>query len=265
MQTLRLALTSRCRLNCPSCYAEKCGENMPRDLAERVITTAAKEGFEVAAIGGGEPLEALGIVLHAIHTANQCGMQTAITTSGLGLTVDVLRKMDRAGLDHIQLSLGDNRVNLLECLPLLIRQANTTVGINFLLSPRWIPKLEELVKVLDTNAINQVTLLLPKSDHVSHFTRDQFMCYYENLKRSQSKLKHTTILIDCLTHCILTNGCVSQGCTIFPNGELGKCAFHPYRHKWSEESISKAIQLFPGDCPEMDGGAHETIWEPIYQ
>jgi MoaA/NifB/PqqE/SkfB family radical SAM enzyme len=224
---------------------------MSRDFVERVIAAAVRESFKVAAIGGGEPLEALDTTLHAIRTANRSGMLTAVTTSGVGLTIDALRKLKQAGLDHIQLSLGDNRVNLLDRLPLLIRHADTTVGINFLLSPRWIPRLEEIVNVLDRDGINQVTLLLPKGKNVTRFTRNEFMHYFEKLMGVQSKAKHITILIDCLTHRILTGQCNSQGCTIFPNGDVAKCAFHPYRLRWRGESISEAIRLFPSDCPEV--------------
>jgi hypothetical protein len=177
-------------------------------------------------------------------------MLTAVTTSGVGLTIDSLRKLEQAGLDHIQLSLGDNRLNMLDCLSLLVEHAKTTVGVNVLLSPRWIPKLESLIEVLDREEISQVTLLLPKGKNATHFTRNEFMRYYEKLTKVSPRVKHITIFVDCLTNCILKDGCVSQGCTVFPNGELAKCAFHPYRLKWGEESISEAIRLFSSNCPE---------------
>jgi len=223
---------------------------MSRDLVERVIEAAARESFKVAAIGGGEPLEALDTTFHAIRTADRFGMLTAVTTSGVGLTIDALRKLEQVGLDHIQLSLGDNRLNMLDILFLLVKHAKTTVGVNFLLSPRWIPKLESLIEVLDREEISQVTLLLPKGKNATHFTRTEFMRYYEKMMMVCPRVRHITIFVDCLTNCILKDGCVSQGCTVFPNEELAKCAFHPYRFRWDGGSISEAIRLFPSDCPE---------------
>jgi hypothetical protein len=224
---------------------------MSRDLVERIIEAAARESFKVAAIGGGEPLEALDTTFHAIRTADRFGMLTAVTTSGVGLTIDALRKLEQVGLDHIQLSLGDNRLNMLDCLSLLVKHAKATVGVNFLLSPRWIPKLESLIEVLDKEEISQVTLLLPKGKNVTHFTRNEFMRYYEKLTKVSPRVRHITIFVDCLTNCILKDGCVSHGCTVFPNGELAKCAFHPYRLRWRGGSISEAIRLFPNDCLEV--------------
>jgi pyruvate-formate lyase-activating enzyme len=230
---------------------------MSRDLVERVIEAAARESFKVAAIGGGEPLEALDTTFHAIRTANRFGMLTAVTTSGVGLTIDALRKLEQVGLDHIQLSLGDNRVNMLDILSLLVKHAKATVGFNFLLSPRWIPKLESLIEVLDREEISQVTLLLPKGKNVTHFTRNKFMRYYEKLTKVFPRVKHITIFVDCLTNCILKDGCVSQGCTIFPNGDVAKCAFHPLHVKWNGRSISEVIRMFPNDCPEIPSLHHQ--------
>ncbi|WP_417605031.1 pyrroloquinoline quinone biosynthesis protein PqqE [Primorskyibacter flagellatus] len=101
-------LTHRCPLSCPYC-------SNPLELARqeteldtetwaRVFREAAELGVLQLHLSGGEPASRRDLT-QLVLAAREAGLYTNLITSGIGLTERRLQELDKAGLDHIQLSL----------------------------------------------------------------------------------------------------------------------------------------------------------------
>lgn len=108
--TLLAELTYRCPLHCPYC-------SNPIDLAraraelttgdwQRVFTEARALGVLQLGLSGGEPLLRKDLE-QLIDHAHRVGLYATLITSGLGLTADRARRLQDAGIDHIQISFQD--------------------------------------------------------------------------------------------------------------------------------------------------------------
>ena len=108
---LLLELTYRCPLHCVFCYNPTDFGNVGRELETgewlRVLEEARALGSVQLGLSGGEPLlrEDLETIVTAAH---RLGFYTNLITSGVGLTEPRLQALQRAGLDHIQLSFQDS-------------------------------------------------------------------------------------------------------------------------------------------------------------
>lgn len=100
-------LTHRCPLMCPYC-------SNPQDLTARdaelttqqwtdVFRQAVALGVLQLHLSGGEPASRRDL-LDLVIAAREAGLYTNLITSGIGLTEARLEALDKAGLDHIQLS-----------------------------------------------------------------------------------------------------------------------------------------------------------------
>lgn len=100
-------LTHRCPLMCPYC-------SNPQELTAREAELTTQQWADVfrqaAALGvlqlhlsGGEPASRRDL-LDLVIAAREAGLYTNLITSGIGLTAARLEALDKAGLDHIQLS-----------------------------------------------------------------------------------------------------------------------------------------------------------------
>ncbi|TPW33949.1 pyrroloquinoline quinone biosynthesis protein PqqE [Oecophyllibacter saccharovorans] len=108
--SLLAELTHRCPLACPYCSnpldLERRSAELPREIWERVLEEAAELGVLQVHFSGGEPMSRPDLSA-LVEKARSVGLYTNLITSGLMLTEDTLRKLDEAGLDHIQLSFQD--------------------------------------------------------------------------------------------------------------------------------------------------------------
>ena len=107
-ESLHIELTSQCPLNCPQCYKIHSKEEHSLEFLLDVIDQADKMNVFQLALGGGEPL-VYGHLLSVIGEISKCGMASSITTSGYGLDQDLLAKLQKAGLNHIQISLNGSQ------------------------------------------------------------------------------------------------------------------------------------------------------------
>jgi pyrroloquinoline quinone biosynthesis protein E len=107
-------VTHRCPLHCVYCSnpleMTAASTELPTEDWVRVFQQAAKLGVLHLHLTGGEPLarQDLTQLVAAAHTA---GLYTNLITSGLGLTEARLQELIAGGLDHIQLSFQDSRVD----------------------------------------------------------------------------------------------------------------------------------------------------------
>jgi PqqA peptide cyclase len=104
-------LTHRCPLGCPYCSNPLALDGREDELDTqtwaRVFGEAAGLGVLQVHLSGGEPgaRRDLPDITAAAHAA---GLYTNLITSAVGITVETLRKLADAGLDHVQISIQDS-------------------------------------------------------------------------------------------------------------------------------------------------------------
>ncbi len=104
-------LTHRCPLGCPYCSNPLAMDAPASELDtatwKRVFSQAAAAGVLQVHLSGGEPASRRDLADLIAHCA-RIGLYTNLITSGIGVTPDLLEKLDAAGLDHFQLSIQDS-------------------------------------------------------------------------------------------------------------------------------------------------------------
>lgn len=104
-ESLHVELTSQCPLNCPQCYKTRSKAKLSFDFLLDVINQADKMNVFQIALGGGEPL-VYPHLLAVIEEISNRGMGSSVTTSGFSLDQSLLTKLQKAGLNHLQISLN---------------------------------------------------------------------------------------------------------------------------------------------------------------
>ena len=103
-------LTHRCPLGCPYCSnplaMDSRHNEMDADAWKRVFTQANALGVLQIHLSGGEPAARRDLVELVAHCAG-LGLYTNLITSGVGVTQALIGQLDKAGLDHVQLSMQD--------------------------------------------------------------------------------------------------------------------------------------------------------------
>ncbi|WP_312524664.1 pyrroloquinoline quinone biosynthesis protein PqqE [Paracoccus sp. (in: a-proteobacteria)] len=101
-------LTHRCPLACPYCSnpveLTRASSELSTQEWARVFREAADLGVLQVHLSGGEPASRRDLV-DITMAARDAGLYVNLITSGIGLTQARLQELDRAGVDHIQLSL----------------------------------------------------------------------------------------------------------------------------------------------------------------
>jgi len=104
-------LTHRCPLRCTYCSnpveLQKASAELKTDEWQQALRQAAELGVLHAHFTGGEPLVRPDAE-ELVRTAHDAGLYTNLITSGVGLTDRRLDELERAGLDHFQLSFQDS-------------------------------------------------------------------------------------------------------------------------------------------------------------
>ena len=108
-------LTHRCPLSCPYCsnpveLAHKDSE-LPTEVWADAFRQAADLGVLQLHLSGGEPASRRDLV-ELVAAAHEAGLYTNLITSAIGLTQRRLAELDKAGLDHVQLSLQGTDVQM---------------------------------------------------------------------------------------------------------------------------------------------------------
>src|ERR1700742_2663575 len=108
---LLMELTYRCPLHCVFCYNPTDFATTGPELATedwiRVLREARALGAVQLGLSGGEPLarDDLEVIVAEAHSL---GFYSNLITSGIGMTEERIATLQRAGLDHIQLSFQDS-------------------------------------------------------------------------------------------------------------------------------------------------------------
>ena len=103
-------LTHRCPLGCPYCSnplsMDKRSGEMDAATWKRVFDEANALGVLQVHLSGGEPAARRDLVELVAHCAS-IGLYSNLITSGIGVTEALVAQLDKAGLDHVQLSMQD--------------------------------------------------------------------------------------------------------------------------------------------------------------
>ena len=104
-------LTHRCPLGCPYCSnpiaLDPRSSELDTQTWARVFTEAAALGVLQVHLSGGEPGARRDLV-EIMAAARSAGLYTNLITSAVGITIETLRKLGEAGLDHVQISIQDS-------------------------------------------------------------------------------------------------------------------------------------------------------------
>jgi PqqA peptide cyclase len=109
-------LTYRCPLQCPYCSnpldygSDRNHQELTTETWVQTIEQAAKLGVVQIGFTGGEPLlrDDLTVLVKAAATA---GIYSTLVTAGTLLTLDLTRRLQDVGLDHVQISIQDSNAD----------------------------------------------------------------------------------------------------------------------------------------------------------
>lgn len=108
-------ITHRCPLACPYCSnpveLTRAAQELPVEDWARAFRQAADLGVLQVHISGGEP-GARRDLAEIVAAARDAGLYVNLITSGIGITRQRLQELDRAGVDHVQLSLQGIRPDM---------------------------------------------------------------------------------------------------------------------------------------------------------
>jgi PqqA peptide cyclase len=161
---LIVELTHRCPLHCVYCSNPRemnsRSEELPAEAWESVFEQAAEMGVLQVDLTGGEPL-ARSDLAELVGVARKSKLYVNLITSGIGLNEARLDELVHAGLDHIQLSFQDSRVELADeiaganahtlkvALARQIRNRNVAFTINAVVHRRNLDHLEEVIALAE--------------------------------------------------------------------------------------------------------------------
>ena len=257
-ETVHLAITTRCNLDCPGCY-------LPHDDAEQtwridelhgLIDQWARMRVFQLAVGGGEPLLYEGL-FDVLAYARRRGIVPNLTTNGTLLTPDVVRRLERAGVARINVSWngpdagGKGRETIVQRALRCLRDSTSHVGVNLLVTsgmlsgdPARLPRTLARIQAL---GVRRVTVLRPKPS--ATFTEEQRHWYHAHRLRRADLLRLRDILngwqgaLELEVGSALVSlmgdasavtlrqrgvyGCAAgrRICTVWPDGRVTPCSF----------------------------------------
>ena len=146
-ESIHIELTEHCPLNCPMCYKTSTASELPLDYLLDIVRQASEMQVFQIALGGGEPLIYPHLLI-AVREISSFKMASTITSSGVGLTTELVAELGDAGLNHVQISLNGStkavhslsREGFDDGLMALniLRQSGLSYGIN------WVARMDNI-------------------------------------------------------------------------------------------------------------------------
>lgn len=173
--TLIAELTYRCPLSCPYCsnplnYNDS---SYRQELATedwmRTIQQARSLGVWQLGFSGGEPLLRQDLEV-LVKAAAQVELYTTLVTAGTLLTLERATQLDRAGLNHVQISIQDSRaaesdyIAGIRCFEQkldaarIVKDLGLPLTLNFVLHRQNIDRLEEMLELCEQLQADRVEL-----------------------------------------------------------------------------------------------------------
>jgi radical SAM protein with 4Fe4S-binding SPASM domain len=97
-------VTNKCNLRCVHCYSSGPQEELPTTDVCHVVDTLSNAGVGMIDFGGGEPLLRADIFDILTH-AKQLGLYTSISTNGILLDENCVKRLKSLNIDHVCISL----------------------------------------------------------------------------------------------------------------------------------------------------------------
>lgn len=148
-------LTSDCNLHCPYCYALE--ETFQADqvwdvpMARLLLDYLAQRGYRIS-IGGGEPLTHPDLMLAIAREAACREMGVSLLTNGYLLDQSLLRALQKAGVNWVQIS-ADTTAEVEHFAPLLA--AGEALGLHMaigtVLLPTRISQIRDMYEIIASN------------------------------------------------------------------------------------------------------------------
>ncbi|MBK6930758.1 MAG: radical SAM protein [Saprospirales bacterium] len=153
-----LFLTSACNLKCPYCYATEntfsADEQWTMPRIERVLDLLKTKGFRLA-LGGGEPLTDIPLVLETGRQATIRNIPISLLTNGYMLTPALLRDLRHAGFNWIQVS-ADSQKEVAHFEPLFLE--GSRIGLRMAVGTVLLPqRMKDIRGMLEIMARTNIT------------------------------------------------------------------------------------------------------------
>ncbi|WP_242987706.1 radical SAM protein [Anaerobacterium chartisolvens] len=147
-ESIHIDLTTVCPLKCPHCYKDTSQDTeMSFEVFSSIIDQAKALGVFQIALGGGEPLLVKNLPTF-VKKVTSCGMACTITTSGYGLTVELLEDLKVSGVNHIQVSLNGStkeiNSNSRDGFDKAISALDILAGSNVLFGINWVARMDNV-------------------------------------------------------------------------------------------------------------------------
>ncbi|KXB01903.1 hypothetical protein AKJ44_01935 [candidate division MSBL1 archaeon SCGC-AAA261F17] len=159
-ETVHLAVTYRCNLECSCCYVEggDCSEDeMSLGQIRRLVDKLSELRVFQIAIGGGEPFLRSDLP-EIVDVIRRRGIIPNITTNGTLLTRTTLEEIaDEIGRLKISFESGDISKKIEP-----VNSAGVPFGINLILTRENIARIEDILSLCSRLGAKDVTLLRPK-------------------------------------------------------------------------------------------------------
>jgi pyrroloquinoline quinone biosynthesis protein E len=194
-------LTYRCPLQCPYCSnpvdMAATGAELDTDDWVRVLQEARRLGAAQLGFSGGEPLVRRDLE-ELVAEARGMGYYTNLITSGLGLDRERSAALQRAGLDHIQLSFQSSASETNEWLSGsgkafdhkleiagAVKDAGYPMVLNFVLHRHNIDQIEDILALSERLGADYVELANAQYHGWGLLNRDGLMPSREQLRRAE--------------------------------------------------------------------------------
>ncbi len=89
-----IMLHGACSMSCLFCITENSLTEMTSEQVEEVLKIIEERDMESVVFGGGEPLQWTYSLVHSINLAKSLGLHTQVGTNGIGLTSNIIEKIN---------------------------------------------------------------------------------------------------------------------------------------------------------------------------
>lgn len=108
--SIRLEVTSKCNLNCAYCHnaqhSNQCNDMTTEEIIQLIRNLKDEHDIKKVLLTGGEPLVKADIC-DIIGEVTQLGIKADMVTNGTLLTMELLKKLEAAGLKRIRISIDE--------------------------------------------------------------------------------------------------------------------------------------------------------------
>lgn len=192
---LQIEPTTKCNLNCKMCYVKKTGRNMDFDLFKKIVEET-KDIANMHLQGLGEPLMNSEI-FRMLEYAKKKNIDTSITSNGLLLNENAIKRLKSVGIKFIYLSIDASSKELYEKIrrggnfDILEKNLNGARGnINRIMSIVMEDNIDDIENMVDFCAKFDVPMLYL---HYENQTSDVSKDIRNAVNRTEAKAKRSGI------------------------------------------------------------------------